>query len=230
MIDGKSILAVIPARGNSKRLPNKNILILVGKPLIAWSIEAGLKSEYIDKVVVSSDSNEILDISKKNGANIVKRPSELASDFATSFDAIKHTIDIRDEKFDFVILLQPTSPLRNNGHIDEALELLIKKNADAIISVVETDHSPLWANTLPKDKSMVNFLKNGVLNKRSQDLVKHYRINGAIYICRTEKLLEEKSFFLKDNIYAYKMDRESSVDIDEKIDFQLAELMIEKEN
>lgn len=230
MIDGKSILAVIPARGNSKRLPNKNILILVGKPLIAWSIEAGLKSEYIDKVVVSSDSNEILDISKKNGANIVKRPSELASDFATSFDAIKHAIDILDEKFDFVILLQPTSPLRKSEHIDEALELLINKKGDAVISVCETDHSPLWSNTLPKDRSMVNFLKNEVLNKRSQDLVKYYRLNGAIYICRMEKLLEEKSFFLKDNIYAYKMDRESSVDIDEKIDFQLAELMIEKEN
>ena len=230
MIDGKNILAVTLARGGSKRLPGKNILDLAGKPLIAWSIEAGLNSKYTDEVIVSSDSDKILNISKKYGTKIVKRPSALASDTATSFDAIKHTIDIRDEKFDFVILLQPTSPLRNNGHIDEALELLIKKNADAIISVTETDHSPLWADTLPKDRSMVNFLKNGVLNKRSQDLVKHYRINGAIYICRTEKLLEEKSFFLKGNIYAYQMDRESSVDIDEKIDFQLAKMLIENKN
>ena len=227
MIDGKNILAVILARGGSKRLPGKNILDLAGKPLIAWSIESGLNSKYIDEVIVSSDSDKILNISKKYGTKIVKRPSALASDTATSFDAIKHTIDIRDQKFDFVILLQPTSPLRNNGHIDEALELLIKKNADAIISVTETDYSPSWADTLPKDRSMVNFLKNGVLNKRSQDFVKHYRINGAIYICRTEKLLEEKSFFLKGNIYAYQMNRESSVDIDEKIDFQLANLIIE---
>ena len=227
MIDGKNILAVTLARGGSKRLPGKNILDLAGKPLIAWSIESGLNSKYIDEVIVSSDSDKILNISKKYGTKIVKRPSALASDTATSFDAIKHTIDIRDQKFDFVILLQPTSPLRNNGHIDEALELLIKKNADAIISVTETDYSPSWADTLPKDRSMVNFLKNGVLNKRSQDFVKHYRINGAIYICRTEKLLEEKSFFLKGNIYAYQMNRESSVDIDEKIDFQLANLIIE---
>jgi CMP-N,N'-diacetyllegionaminic acid synthase len=227
VIDGKNILAVILARGGSKRLPGKNILDLAGKPLIAWSIESGLNSKYIDEVIVSSDSDKILNISKKYGTKIVKRPSALASDTATSFDAIKHTIDIRDQKFDFVILLQPTSPLRNNGHIDEALELLIKKNADAIISVTETDYSPSWADTLPKDRSMVNFLKNGVLNKRSQDFVKHYRINGAIYICRTEKLLEEKSFFLKGNIYAYQMNRESSVDIDEKIDFQLANLIIE---
>ena len=228
MIDGESILAVIPARGGSKRLPNKNILDLAEKPLIAWSIEAGLNSKYIDTVVVSSDSDEILDISKKIGTDIIKRPDELASDTASSFDAIKHAIKNTMETFDYVILLQPTSPLRNNCHIDEAFELLIKTNAAAIISVVEMDHSPLWSNTLPKDMSMVNFLKNEVLYKRSQDLVKYYRLNGAIYICKSEKLLEEKSFFLKENIYAYKMDRESSIDIDDGFDFSIAEFLISR--
>ena len=228
MIDGKSILAVILARGGSKRLPGKNILDLAGKPLIAWSIEAGLNSKYIDTVVVSSDSDEILDISKNIGTDIIKRSDELASDTATSFDAIKHTIENTIETFDYVILLQPTSPLRNNSHIDEAFELLIKTNAAAIISVVEMDHSPLWSNTLPKDMSMVNFLKNEVLYKRSQDLVKYYRLNGAIYICKSEKLLEEKSFFLKENIYAYKMDRESSIDIDDGFDFSIAEFLISR--
>ena len=228
MIDGESILAVIPARGGSKRLPNKNILDLAEKPLIAWSIEAGLNSKYIDTVVVSSDSDEILDISKNIGTDIIKRPDELASDTATSFDAIKHTIKNTIETFDYVILLQPTSPLRNNSHIDEAFELLIKTNAAAIISVVEMDHSPLWSNTLPKDMSMVNFLKNEVLYKRSQDLVKYYRLNGAIYICKSEKLLDEKSFFLKENIYAYKMDRESSIDIDNGFDFSIAEFLISR--
>ena len=226
VIDGKTILAVIPARYGSKRLPNKNILDLAEKPLIAWSIEAGLKSKYIDKVVVSSDSDEILNISKKYGANVVKRPSALAGDTATSFDALKHAIETTDEKFDFVILLQPTSPLRNNYHIDEALELLIKKKADAVISVCETDHSPLWANTLPKDGSMANFLKDEILNKRSQDLETYYRLNGAIYICRINMLLENKGFFLKENIFSYKMDRECSVDIDSKVDFLLATLVI----
>ena len=223
MIDGKSILAVIPARGSSKRLPNKNILDLAGKPLITWTIEAGLRSEYIDSVVVSSDSDNILDISKISGANIIKRPSELASDTATSFDSIKHAINNTIETFDYVISLQPTSPLRKNYHIDEAFELLIKMNAAAIISVVETEHSPLWSSELPKDRSMVNFLKNDVSNKRSQDLVKYYCLNGAIYICKSEKLLEEKSFFLKENIYAYKMDRQSSIDIDDEFDWKLLE-------
>ena len=230
MIGGKTVLAIIPARGGSKRLPNKNILDLAGKPLITWSIKAGIKSEYIDKVVVSSDSDDILNISQKNGADIIKRPKDLASDKATSFDAIKHTIENINESFDYVILLQPTSPLRNDIHIDEALELFFKKKANAVISVCETDHSPLWSNTLPKDGSMERFIDDKIKNLRSQDFPTYYRLNGAINICRTDKLLEEKTFFIKDNIYAFKMDRESSVDIDEKIDFQLAKLMIKKEN
>ena len=222
----KTFLAIIPARGGSKRLPRKNILDLCGKPLISWSIEAALKSKYISKVVVSSDDEEILNISSNFGADIIKRPYELANDTATTFDAIKHTID-NLEKYDYIILLQPTSPLRNENQIDEAIELLEEKQADAIVSVCEMDHSPLWSNTLPKDGNMNNFLRDEVLNKRSQDLEKYYRVNGAVYICKTDKLLENKSFFLKDNIFAYIMDRKSSIDIDEEIDFLFAQRVIE---
>ena len=222
----KTFLAIIPARGGSKRLPRKNILDLCGKPLISWSIEAALKSKYISKVVVSSDDEEILNISSNFGADIIKRPYELANDTATTFDAIKHTIN-NLEKYDYIVLLQPTSPLRNEKHIDEAIELLEEKQADAIVSVCEMDHSPLWSNTLPKDGNMNNFLRDEVLNKRSQDLEKYYRLNGAVYICKTDKLLENKSFFLKDNIFAYIMDRKSSIDIDEEIDFLFAEIVIE---
>ena len=222
----KTFLAIIPARGGSKRLPRKNILNLCGKPLIAWSIEAALKSKYISKVVASSDDEEILNISNIFGADIIKRPDELASDTATTFDAIKHTID-NFKKYDYIVLLQPTSPLRNEKHIDEAIELLEEKQADAIVSVCEMDHSPLWSNTLPKDGNMNNFLRDEVLNKRSQDLEKYYRVNGAVYICKTDKLLENKSFFLKDNIFAYIMDRKSSIDIDEEIDFLFAQRVIE---
>jgi CMP-N-acetylneuraminic acid synthetase len=224
MYKNKSFLAIIPARGGSKRLPRKNILNLAGKPLIAWSIEAGLNSEYIDKVIVTSDDDEILEISRKFGADIIKRPDELASDTATTFDAIKHTVE-NLKKYDYIVLLQPTSPLRNEKHIDDAIELLESKKADAIISVCEMDHSPLWSNILPEDLSMKNFLREEVLNKRSQDLEKYYRLNGAIYICKTEKLLEEESFFLKNNIFAYIMDRNSSIDIDEEIDFKIAEVL-----
>ena len=227
MYKNKTFLGIVPARGGSKRLPRKNMLNLCGKPLIAWSIEAGLNSKYIDKVVVSSDDDDILNISLNFGAETIKRPVEFASDTATTFDAIKHTIE-NIQKYDYIVLLQPTSPLRDAKHIDEAIELLEEKQADSIISVCEMDHSPLWSNTLPKDGNMSNFLKDEILNKRSQDLEKYYRLNGAIYICKTEKLLEEKSFLLRNDIFSYIMDRESSIDIDEEIDFNMAEVILSK--
>jgi CMP-N-acetylneuraminic acid synthetase len=230
MIKGESILAIIPARGGSKRLPNKNILNLAGKPMIVWSIEAGLKSDYIDEVVVSSDSDEILKISKEHGAITIKRPDELSNDIATSFQAVEHAIGNLNKTFDYVILLQATSPLRNWKHIDEAIELLNKKSADAIISVREMDHSPLWSNILPKDGSMVGFLKKEVINIRSQNLKKYYGLNGAIYICNIKKMLVAKSFFLENNIFAYKMGEVDSIDIDTFDDWEFAEYRINKKS
>jgi len=228
MYKEKTFLAIIPARGGSKRLPRKNVLDLAGRPLISWSIEAGFKSKYIDKVIVSSDDDKILSISKKYEADTILRPEELANDTATTFDAIKHTIE-NCEQYDYIVLLQATSPLRDEKHIDEAIELLESKDADAVVSVCEMDHSPLWSNTLDDSLSMKGFLKDEVLHKRSQDLEKYYRLNGAIYICKTEKLLEEENFFLKDNIFAYEMDRKSSIDIDEEIDFKIAEVLMSKD-
>lgn len=225
MYQNKTFLAIIPARGGSKRLPKKNILDLAGKPLIAWSIEAGLNSDLIDKVIVTSDDEKILKTSQGLGADTINRPDRLASDTATTFDAIKHTIE-NTHKYDYVVLLQPTSPLRDENHIDEAIKLLVSKEADAVVSVCETDHSPLWSNTLPLDESLVGFLKDEVLNKRSQDLEKYYRLNGAIYICKTDRLLEEKTLFISDDIFAYTMDRKSSIDIDEKIDFDIAKVLM----
>ena len=221
----KTFLAIIPARGGSKRLPHKNVLDLNGKPLIAYSIEAGLNSSYIDKVVVTSDDDEILTISKKYGAVTINRPNELASDIATTFDAIKHAVD-NCEKYDYIVLLQPTSPLRNEKHIDEAVELLESKKSNAVVSVCKMDHNPMWSNVLDHSLSMKGFLGDEILNKRGQDLDKYYRLNGAIYICETDKLLKEESFFLKDNIFAYKMNRESSIDIDEEIDFKMAKVFL----
>ena len=229
MNKNKTFLAIIPARGGSKRLPRKNVLELCGKPLIAWSIEAGLKSKYIDKLIVTSDDEDILSISEKYGSDIIKRPEELSNDTATTFDALKHTID-NLEKYDYIVLLQPTSPLRNEKYLDEAIELLEQKNADAVISVCEMDHSPLWSNTLPKDGSMKSFLKEEVLNKRSQDLDKYFRLNGAIYICKMDKFLNNKGFFLKENIYAYLMSKENSTDIDDEFDFLMTEYIMKYKN
>ncbi|GIU70250.1 MAG: hypothetical protein KatS3mg002_1486 [Candidatus Woesearchaeota archaeon] len=228
MYKEKTILAIIPARGGSKRLPRKNILPLAGKPLIAWTIEAGLGSKYLDEVVVTSDSDKILEIANNYKVHIIKRPPELATDTASTIEVVEHVLSSIDKKFDFIVLLQPTSPLRTAKHIDEAIELLFEKNADAVISVCEVDHSPLWCNTLPEDLNMSNFLPKDVKGKRSQDLPKFYRLNGAIYICKTDKFLEEKTFFLNKNIYAYIMDRKYSIDIDEEIDFKLAKVLIKE--
>ena len=230
MICKNSVLAVIPARSGSKRLKNKNILNLNGKPMISWSIDAALKSKYIDTIIVSSDSKEILDISDRPGVLTIKRPNDLAGDTATTYDAVKHAIENIKKIYDFVILLQATSPLRKEKHIDEAFELLKKNDADGIISVTKMNHSPFWANRLPNDGSMVGFLDRKIINMRSQDFPVFHCLNGAIYICRTNRFLEQKTFFLKENIYAYKMDKKSSVDIDDKVDFKLAELLLEAEN
>lgn len=231
MLEGKTFLVIIPARGGSKRLPRKNVLDLGGKPLIAWTVEAALGCPFLDEIMVTTDDHEIAEVAKGRGAKVpFLRPESLASDTSGSFDVVKHAIEFyQDElskEFDFVVLLQPTSPLRSSQDIVEAIELLLLKNADAIISVCEVDHSPLWMNTLPADHSMARFIREEVKNTRSQDLPKNYRLNGAIYICQTRRLLQEKSFFISDNIFAYVMTKEASVDIDDLSDLKLAKFFL----
>ncbi len=225
MYNGKTFLAVIPARGESRRLPNKNILDLAGKPLISWTIEAALNSRYLDKIVVSSDSDKILSIAEKYKVEGIKRPYELATDTASTVVVLEHAIKNIKGNYDYVVLLQPTSPLRTSKHIDEAIELLDMKNADAVISVCETECPLEWCNTLPENLNMKDFIKKEILNKRSQDLPKYYRLNGAIFICSISQFLERKTFFLE-NSFAYIMDRRYSIDIDDLTDFQMAEFFI----
>ncbi|MEK9801545.1 MAG: acylneuraminate cytidylyltransferase family protein [Alphaproteobacteria bacterium] len=227
MFKNKTFLSIIPARGGSKRLPRKNVLDLCGKPLISWTIEAALNSKYLDEVVVTSDDIEILGIANNMKVMSIERPSHLASDTASTFDAVKHTIDNIDS-YEYIVLLQPTSPLRNATHIDKAIELLEKKDADAVISVTNINHNPALSNTLDESLSMKNFINEEYLKKCSEDLDKYYKLNGAIYICKTKKLLEEKSFFLRENIFAFIMSATSSVDIDKKEDFEFANLYLSK--
>jgi len=227
----KKTIAIIPARAGSKRLPNKNILKLNGKPLIVWTIEAAIQSKMFDEVVVSTDSEQIRDIAIKYGADVpFLRPDFLSSDTASSSDVIKHCIDYyqkeKDISFELLTLLQPTSPLRSKKDIIGAFEILKEKRADAVISVCEMDHSPLWANTIPEDGSLSHFIKDEVKGKRSQDLPTYYRLNGAIYICNVERFINENSLFLSTNIFSYIMDINASIDIDNEIDFRLTEALI----
>jgi len=235
MSDKELFFFIVTARNGSKRLSKKNILPLAGKPLIAWTIETALNSKYINEVIVSTDDNEIAEISKKSGAKVpFIRPAHLATDTANSFDVVKHALDFYKKElhteFEFLILLQPTSPLRTSSDIDNSIEILKTKKADAVVSVCKTEHSLLECNTLPADLSLNNFLTDKIKNKRLQDLPVYYRINGAIYICSVHRFLDEKTFFLSDNIYAYIMESEYSVDIDSQLDFDLANLILQRKN
>lgn len=226
MIGSKKLLAVIPARGNSKRLPGKNLKSLLGKPLITWSIDAALKSKYIDRIIVSTDDEEIAKISRRNGAETpFIRPNSLARDNSQSIDVVTHTIKMlkdSNDEYDYVILLQPTSPFRNSIHIDEAVETLIEKSASAIISTTKSDINPKWMNTIPESGDMTSFLDKKYQNKRSQDLPVYYQLNGAIYLSKVKNLIQQNTFFLKKNTYAYIMDKKSSIDIDDHFDFDYA--------
>lgn len=226
MIKNKNVLAVIPARGGSKRLPKKNILPLSGKPLITWSIDAAKESIYIDDIFVSTDDRDIANLCTQYNINIPElRPSDLATDHTSTADVLLYTLQKFFPNVDIVVLLQPTSPLRNSHHIDEAIELFIKNDAFSIVSVTPCEHSPLWANTLPENNSIENFITVDAL-KRSQDLKQYYRLNGAIYIFDVKKLLQYKDILYTNESYAYIMDQSFSVDIDQKIDFDYAEFLI----
>lgn len=229
MYDNKKILAIIPARAGSKGLPSKNSKVLNGKPLIAWTIEASLKSKYIDETIMSTDCEQIAAIAKKYGAQVpFLRPQELAQDDSRSIDAVYHTLEELEKikvKYDVVVFMQPTSPLRTEKHIDEALEILFKKEAKGIVSMCKCEKSPVWSNMIPEDGSIKDFIKNEFNNISRQQTPDYYRINGAIYIAYIDYLRENDAYF-GDKSYVYKMDSDSSTDIDTIRDFQLAEIIM----
>ena len=224
MYKDKKIIAVIPARSGSKGLKDKNIKDLCGKPLIAYTIDAAKNSDIFDKIIVSTDSQKYADISKQFGAEVpFLRSEENSNDKAGSWDVVKEVLSKLDEKYDIVILLQPTSPLRTSQHIKDAIKLFFEKDADTVCSVCETPHPMFWCNTLNKNLSMKNFIKKEY-QKRRQELPKSYTLNGAIYICKT-KYIDNLDFY-SNKSFAYVMNKNSSIDIDENLDFQLCELII----
>lgn len=213
----KKVLAIIPARGGSKGLPKKNIIDLAGKPLIAWTIETSLSSKYITKTIVSSDSDEILEVSKQYGSFILKRPIEFASDTSSSEVVVKHAMESVEEKFDYIILLQPTSPLRDTKDIDSAFEKFFSLDATALISVCEYDNKILKAFKENEFGYIEGISNNKYPFMRRQDLPKTYMSNGAIYIIKVDKFLENNSFFT-DKTISFIMDEIKSLDIDTKED------------
>lgn len=227
MIENKTILAIIPARGGSKGIPGKNIIDLAGKPLIAWTIEAAKKSKYIDRLVLSSDDDEIINLAAQWGCEApFKRPDEFAKDNTPGVDPVLHAISMLPG-FDYVILLQPTSPLRTAEDIDGCIEYCMMKQANCCVSVTEPDKSPFWMYTINSQSILEPILQidNEVVTRR-QDLPVVYALNGAVYVAKCDWLIANKSFLSKETI-GYAMSKDRSVDIDSLRDLQLARVILD---
>lgn len=225
-----SILAIIPARSGSKGLKDKNIKLLNGKPLIAYTIEAAIKSNAFEDIFVSTDSKEYSEIAKEYGAYVpFLRSEKLSEDTALTNDVIEDVLlnlKSMGKQYDSIMILQPTSPLRDEYDIKNAIKLFDEKKANSVVSVCECDHSPLLSKSLDQTMRLDGFLSN--LDKvRRQDMNRFYRLNGAIYLIKVEYFLKYKDFY-REKSYGYIMDKKRSVDIDDIYDFKFAEVLMEQ--
>lgn len=224
-----SVVAIIPARSGSKGIPNKNLTEIGGKPLIGWSIEAAEKAKGIDKVIVTSDGNDILEFSSQyKTVETLDRPSHLAQDNTPTAPVVEHALDqfdITGEKYKYLVLLQPTSPLRTADDIEKALILMKEANADSLISVVKPDHHPLKSFKKNEEGYLEGIVNNDFPFMPRQELPVAYQPNGAIYIIEIKEFLKRKTFFT-DRTIEYVMPTSKSFDVDsyediEKIENQL---------
>lgn len=230
MIGGKSIIAVIPARGGSKGLPGKNVRPLCGKPLIAWSIETALCSRYLDEVLVTTDDPKIADVARSCGAVVpFLRPDELSTDTATTFSAVQHALDFyrgNGRQFDIVALLEPTSPLREDDDIDRMLETLSRRwdLFDSIISIGPVHEHPAIMKKL-SGYEIEPFYPVGEEAARRQDLTPAYFPYGVAYIVKTPSLLAERTFYTERCTY-HVIGRYQAYEIDDVYDFVCVEAVM----
>lgn len=223
MTDTSKVLALIPARGGSKGLPRKNVLPLGGKPLIAWSIEAARGSGLVDRLILSSDDQEIISVAKTWGCEVpFVRPAELATDQAGSLDVVRHALSAIPERYDFVVLLQPTSPLRTSDDIDGCIRLCMTRGAATCVTVCAVDKTPYWMfKKDPSDRLIPLFPASEMPQSRQQAPVV-YQLNGAVYVARTEHIIKGGMLVDADTV-GYVMSGSRSTDIDTKEDLQSLE-------
>jgi len=222
------ILCIIPARSGSKGVRNKNIINLCGKPLISYVIESAISSEIFDKVVVSTNSEKISDVSKKYGAEVpFLRPEHLSTDESLVKDAIFYTLKNIEEDYEYVCILQPSSPLLSSEDIKGAYSLLKDKKAEIVVSVCESPVNINWVGNISDDLSMKNFFSKDVCHTRRQDFNKCFCLNGAIYFGE-QKIFYSKKDYYEQDAYAYIMSRERSIDIDSYEDLKMAEYFLKK--
>ena len=224
MIENNKVIGIIPARGGSKGLPKKNILNFCGKPLIGWTIEEACKSAYIDRLIVSTDNTTIGEISKAYGCDVpFIRPKNISNDKATTDDVVMHALKTINESFEIVIILQPTSPLRTNKDIDSALVKLVKSNATSLVSMFLSDKPYEWFHRI-NSKGFIRSINDSKINNR-QVAKNAYLPNGAIYISKVNTYREKRTFYHRNSI-AYIMPKSRSIDIDDKLDFKIAEFLL----
>jgi len=231
------VLATIPARGGSKSIPKKNIYNLGGKPLIAYTIEEALKSKYITDLIVSTDDEDIANISKQYGAQVpFIRPEDLSNDMAQSYPVVVHALEymenLNDCEYDVHIMLQPTSPFRKAEHIDKSLELLLETTADTVVTVcnVGASHPLRMKKMIGKENYLVNYIDQGFENmKPRQTLPDVYIRNGAVYTSTRDSLYKHKSL-VGDDCRGYIMTDDESVNIDSWVDMKIAEFLVSESN
>lgn len=226
------ITAVIPARGGSKGVPDKNIADIAEKPLIAWTIEAAKKSQFINRIIISTDSQKIADCAQRYGVPVPWLRSEsLATDDSPVISSLIDVVERlkKDENYipDYILVLQPTSPFRTSLDIDNVIEIAKNNSADTVVSVYEAENHPYLCKKVDDNKILSEFIKNpfdeNELNR--QNLPQAYALNGAAYLVKTEVLMESKSLYGK-TVYGYVMPPERSLDIDTSWDMYLARLIM----
>lgn len=234
MYKGKTILAIIPARGGSKGLPGKNIRPLLGKPLIGWSIEQAQQSKYIDEIFVSTDSREIADVAESFGVKVPElRPADLAVDTAPSSAFVIYTIEKYKKAgctFDYIILLEPTSPLREVEDINKSIEILIdNSDFDSIVGVCKAeDVHPSFMVTLGEENRLVPY-EQEMKTLRRQELRDVYFFEGSVYVSKCDAYLNKKAFY-HDKTLAYIVPKWKSPEVDDMIDFVIIEAILNAKN
>jgi CMP-N,N'-diacetyllegionaminic acid synthase len=230
LLNGKRVIAVIPARGGSKSVPGKNIRPLTGKPLLAWSIDVAKQVTEIDRIIVSTDDGEIAAAGRSNGAEIYSRPPHLATDKALVIDALKdllQTLSLEGETPEWVVLLEPTCPLRTADDVRECLKLICNGDYDSVATFRDAELNPHRAWRLVDGKPQV-FIEGAIPWLPRQQLPKAYQLNGAVYVFRASLLAQETRSLLVGRLGAVVMPRERSQDIDDETDFVICEALLKK--
>ncbi len=230
MIDAKNVLGLITARGGSKGVPRKNVRPLCGKPLIAWTIEAARNAPVIDRLILSSDDAEIIEVARAWGCEVpFVRPPELATDSAESLEVVRHALSSTGGDYHYVVLLQPTSPLRTGEDIENCVRLCNTSNVSSCVSVCEVDKTPYWMFKLDARLHLVPLFAAEEIPSSRQAAPQIYVLNGAVFVARVDHIMNGGSFLAPDTL-AYVMSRARSIDVDTEEDLALLETKVAPQN